>query len=430
MAPYGSFLELPDLKLNLKQDEFIFAEEQFVCIKGTWGCGKSLAGLLAADRECMEHPGNLYLVLRKEWVDLRDSTMKDWASEIGKPITDGDVRYGNGSILMFRHGNDLNSLKNTNLGGALMIQAEEEAEETLWFLKGRLRRKQGTRQLRLECNYHGRNWIYNLFNERKLGRLITTNTFDNEVNLPADYIPGLKMLPEKLQRIHLYGSDEESEGLVFDEFKRGEHTIDPFDVPQGWERIVALDHGFTNPTAVLWGAVDHDGKIYIYDEHYEKETLVSGHAQAIKLRDNSKVGDWLIDPSCAAKTIQKNGGIFSIVDEYRDMGLHFRLADNNVLAGINRVNESLKAGKLQIFKNCVNLIREIEGYRWQSLRPGLDKNNPEAPIKKNDHAVDALRYMIFSRPSPTKIEEPKNKPFSVNDMERMERQQHQLEEVL
>jgi phage terminase large subunit len=273
--------------------------------------------------------------------------------------------------------------------------------------------------------------ILSVFNilHGKSRKLILTNTFDNEVNLPSDYIPGLKMLPEKLQRFHLYGSDEEAEGLVFDEFRRGEHIIDPFEIPQGWDRIVALDHGFTNPTAVIWGAIDFDGKIYIYDEHYEKEKLVSHHSSEIKKRDNSRVTDWLIDPSCAAKTIQKNGGIFSVVDEYRDNGLFFRGADNNVLAGINRVNEFLKSKKVFIFKNCQNLIREIEAYRWQSLRPGQEKNNPEAPIKRNDHAVDAWRYMIFSRPASTLVPEIKNRPGSAADLERMEEQQAIYDEV-
>jgi len=121
-----SSIELPPIHLNKKQDDYIFAEDEFVCIKGTWGCGKSLAGILAANKECEENPGNLYLIIRKEYVDLRDSTMKDWDSMIGRKIIGNDVRYENGSVLMFRHGEDINALKNSNLGGALMIQAEQK----------------------------------------------------------------------------------------------------------------------------------------------------------------------------------------------------------------------------------------------------------------------------------------------------------------
>ena len=48
--------------------------------------------------------------------------------------------------------------------------------------------------------------------------------------------------------------------------------------------------------------------------------------------------------------------------------------------------------RLQIFNNCPNLIREL-----QSIP--LDKSNPEdVDTKAQDHAYDALRYLIMSRP--------------------------------
>jgi phage terminase large subunit len=369
---------------------------------------------MKANDECENYLNNLYLILRKEWIDLRDSTLHDWDSWIGRPVNgDKNVIYPNGSVLMFRHGDDLNALKNVNLGGALMVQAEEMSEEDLWFLKGRMRRQEGTRQIHLECNYDGHNWIYRLFNEKKLhdgkpflsGKLITTNTFDNEKNLPPDYIEGLKKLPDKIQRRHLYGSDEDMEGQVWDEFKEGRHLVDPFEVPIGWDKIISLDHGVTNPTACLWGAIDWDGKLYIIDEHYEAGKTVSYHAEQINKREYYNIKRRLIDPSCAAKTLQKQGELHSIIDEYRDNGLSFLPADNTVLSGINRVNEAFKNDKLFIFKTCANTIREIQGYKWKRLKYTDVKNQPEEPLKKDDHACDALRYMVMSRYDATKLDE-------------------------
>ena len=391
----GSLSELPPIRLNKKQDDFIFSEDEFTCIKGTWGCGKSLAGILAANKECEENPNNLYLIIRKEWVDLRDSTMKDWDSIVGRKIVGGDVRYPNGSVLMFRHGDDINALKNANLGGALMVQAEEMTEEDFWFLKGRLRRKEGTRRLRVECNYDGHNWIYRLFNDQKVGKLILTNTFDNQVNLPPEYIPGLMKMPKKIQERHLYGSDADMEGAVFDEFSEARHFIEPFDIPEDWEKIRVLDHGVTNPTGVIFMAIDNDGRMFIYDEHYEAGKVISYHAERIKER-KGKFNDSLIDPSCTAKTQSRNGQFFSVVDEYREHGIEFRPADNAVLAGINRVNEAFKSDRLFAFKNCVSWKKEIDGYKWQRLKHTSEKNEPDAPVKKNDHLMDSMRYLIMS----------------------------------
>jgi hypothetical protein len=63
--------------------------------------------------------------------------------------------------------------------------------------------------------------------------------------------------------------------------------------------------------------------------------------------------------------------------------------DKDLFAGINRVKSYFKNNKLFIFKNCVNLIREIKAYRW---------GKEDLPIKKDDHSLDELRYYVMSRP--------------------------------
>ncbi len=410
--------EPKEMFLTYQQDKFIFAKDEFVCLKGTWRSGKSLAALWAVDKECEENPCNLYLVARKEWPDLRDSTLHDWNKFVGRPI-DGtrNVHYPNGSVLMFRHGDDLNSFKNVTLGGALMIQAEEMIEEDFWFLKGRLSRKEGTNRLRLECNYDGHNWIYRLFNKEKIGTLITTNTFDNEANLPPDYIPGLMKLPKKLQERHLYGSDADMEGIVWEEFSYAKNVLAPFHIPSSWKKVVILDHGFTNPTAVIWIALDWDGNAYIYDEHYEAGEPISYHAQQVKLRDNSNVKKWLIDPSCAARTQQKkyaNGKIkiHSILDEYKEEGIKFEPADHTQLTGINRANEDFKDSKLFIFKSCVNTIDEVSNWKWKTLKPGVQKNSPDEPVDYRNHTCDCIIYFENSRIQATEFPKEEINPNS------------------
>lgn len=397
-------MEATVLRLNYPQSKYKLSKDHFTCIKGTWGCGKSRTALMTANDECEEIPNNLYLVVRKEWVDLRDSTLHDWADWIDRPINgEKNVIYENGSILMFRHGGDLNALKNINLGGCLMVQAEEMSEDDFWFLNGRLRRQEGTRQLRLECNYDGRNWIYKLFNQEKVGTLVTTNTFDNEVNLPSDYIPNLKRLPKKLRDRFLYGSDADMEGVVWDEYDKARNVKDPYYIPSEWNKIISIDHGFTNPTAVLWAAIDWDGNVIIYDEHYEAGKVVSHHANQIKARENLNVQRWIIDPSCFAKNQMKDRELHSIADEYKDNGITLEPADNTLLAGINRVNEFFKSGKLIIFKNCVKTLEEVENWKWKRLKPGTEKSNPEQPVDKNDHTCDALRYLVMARLSESEL---------------------------
>ncbi len=48
-------------------------------------------------------------------------------------------------------------------------------------------------------------------------------------------------------------------------------------------------------------------------------------------------------------------------------------------------------GNLVVCKECPNLIREIESYVWDSKKSA---QGDDEPIKKGDHAVDALRYVM------------------------------------
>ena len=413
-------------KLLPAQDRFIFSEAKFPAIVGTWGCGKSLAGLYAANIECESHPNNLYLVIRKEFVDLRDSTMQDWSQEIGRGW-DGDknVNYDNGSVLMFRHGKDIDSLKNTNLGGALIIQAEEMTEEEFWFIVGRLRRKFGTLKLRIEANYNGHNWIYKLWKKRDLkvpfGSSITaedfhlteTCTLDNKANLPASYIAALEMLPDKLKKRHYLGSWDEAQGLVYDEFSDNKHVIAPFEIPDTWERGFVLDHGFTNPTAVLWYAIDFDGNIVLYDEHYQTEKPLSYHAERIKER---KLTTGYADPSIFANTMSKRGTgeLFSIADEYRDFGISLVPSLKEVeVARIARVNEFFMSGKIRVFNTLLNFFEEINNWKWKVSNARIVTNAPEQPEDHRNHLMDCLGYLIasrFSSPSKPKPEIPFNTP--------------------
>jgi hypothetical protein len=205
-------------------------------------------------------------------------------------------------------------------------------------------------------------------------------------------------------------------GQVFEEFDEKVHIINPFIIPNDWERIVSIDHGLVNPTAVLWGAIDYDENIYIYDEYYKANDIVSNHAQRIwEKTEDQNITLWVIDPQTKAKTMVKNGMPWSIQEEYADNGIQPVLANNEVLASINRIKEYLHiqkdrihpitqqrgAPKLFIMNNCVNLLEEIPTYRWRKQTSAQELNNPEKPIKYKDHAVDALRYLIMSRPEPT-----------------------------
>ena len=205
---------------------------------------------------------------------------------------------------------------------------------------------------------------------------------------------------EKLMR--LSGKYIQFAGLVYKEFSAATHIVKPFDVPKHWKRFRTIDHGINNPTACLWAAVSPDDDIYIYDEYYETDRLVRDNAEAIvSITGGDKIEWTTIDPSTDNRD-PLNG--LSVRKEYFKYGIPTKLGINDKSPGIAAlkkllfVNPETKRPKLFFFENCYNTLKEISRYKWKLYRGQEDKNKSEEPQKVLDHTMDALRYLVMSRP--------------------------------
>lgn len=170
-----------------------------------------------------------------------------------------------------------------------------------------------------------------------------------------------------------------------------------------WGHFGMLDHGYRNPTAFYLGCFDKDGRIIIYYEYYESNKLVKDNAIAIKmiiaeLKLTNKLEYIIGDPSIWNVDAISGG---SVGTEYADNGVYIGKANNDVTGGINRVSSRFKNSQLYITKNCEKAIWELARYRWEKYESSktTNKNNlRETPMKKDDHAMDAIRYGVVSRP--------------------------------
>lgn len=221
-------------------------------------------------------------------------------------------------------------------------------------------------------------------------------TIDNPFIDETEVEAAKKQLPEVIYRQEYEASFEHYAGLCYPMFAIERHVINPIELEPYWRTFRSIDYGYINPFACLWFAVSHDGITYVIDEHYEAGKGLGSHAEALKRR--KWVADYTyIDPSANAHSREKNGIPYSVVMELNDLGIlciPASKSDRNV--GISRVGELFNADKIKIFKNCVNLIRELQDYRWKDATD-LSVNAPEEPVKRNDHACDALRYFIMTR---------------------------------
>ena len=207
----------------------------------------------------------------------------------------------------------------------------------------------------------------------------------------------LKSLPPTQRKQLLEGNWEIAEGAAFTEFDRNLHVVEPFEIPLHWERVKGVDYGYASESACIWAAVDpNDGTLIVYRELYRKGLLATELSEMLtnmELSDPVSVRG-VLDTACWSRT----GTTGPTVAETLIQGGHkLRPADKNRIAGKIQIHEHLKLKdsgrpRMQIFNTCPNLINELQGIP-------LDKNNPEdVDTHAQDHAYDALRYLIMSRP--------------------------------
>lgn len=393
---------------NENQKSFLKCEDQVIAFFGGIGNGKTFAGIAKALMRVInpDNPPQLGMIARQTYPELRDSTQRTFFElchlmgmlpevhyEYRKQ--ENRVKFLNGHEIIFRSLDDPAKLLSINLGWFYIDQAEEVSEEVFLTLLGRLRAVADP-QCWITGNPLGHNWIWHRFiHDPVPGNIIfNAKTEENIHNLPEGYVDSLKNNYNEIWiNRYLYGSWDAFEGQIYPDFEPSIHVKNHFTVAPEWRRFIGIDHGRTNPTAVLWGAVDQDDILYIYREHYEAGQDVDYHARAIQAHLNEgRYETYVIDPSTGAG---KKDDPETIGNRYRQLKIPVINANNDVQGGIDKVTEYFKHGKIFIHKSCENLIRELINYQWeQPSASRIELNQPERPLKKDDHSCDALKYLV------------------------------------
>lgn len=201
-----------------------------------------------------------------------------------------------------------------------------------------------------------------------------------------------------------YGRFKQNEGLVYTEFDENIHVIEPFAIPSDWQDMLSIDPGLNNPLSCHWYAVDYDKTVYVVAEHFESKKDIEYHANKIKeisnklgwkRRNNGSI-EALIDSAANQRTLACSK---SVAELFYEQGIAVNTNVNkDIFSGIARVKQYLKVNdnksRIYIFKNCVNLIRELKSYWW---------GEGDNPKKTDDHCLDELRYYLMRKPELTPI---------------------------
>lgn len=416
---------------------------------GGFGSGKSLT----ADAEIFDHlirlPGATFLVLAPTIKLIEQTEIPTFLSLIPPSLIkkhhkkDNTIELQNGSTLLFFSSEDEERLRSLNLTGYKLEEASAIKKSVFEQLPARLRHPvankkfnpslQSNQYLTIICSNPANNWIrtdvllksnkiyastpdnpttLKLISSLAMGNCNNCLQFSrdaNEVNpymsthihtsfmnkyLPDDFIERqIKAHNEKWVDRFIYGSFDYADGAVYPNFRSC--ICEPFPIPAHFPRLVGMDFGGKDPTALAFFAIDPDkGIVYWYDEYYETSLNVKQHSEKIKPKLNEIPQGMMLfplraDPSGKAKQIATQRSLF---DHYAEYGIYCTEANNAINAGLAKMATYLERGKLKIFSTCINAIKEGSEYSYD-----LDKEK-DKPVGGFDHLMDAGRYAIVELP--------------------------------
>lgn len=427
---------------------------------GTAGPGKSEFLLWHAYHACLKYPGLRVLGLRRTFSELRRSLVLRSLERFDREearyvITENTWKFKNGSTIEFGYcetDNDVFQYQSAEYDIVFWDELTQWPTPFCYlYLFSRVRSRISTLArgfvphivAATNPGHVGGAWVKARFIDtappevRSVYESEVEGSFGTRIFIPAkladnkyinrkQYVAGLANLPKAQREALLEGSWDVIEGQYFTEWDRNLHVMSPFTIPPWWTRIRCIDYGHFAPFACLWIAFDADDHAVVYREAYETQLTPRQQCEFILASQGvgEKIAYTTIDPSTYAKT----GVGVPIAQQYIDNGVPVRRALNARVDGWARVRDFLRASAdadghvhvgLRVFSTCTNLIRTL---------PMLvhDTTNPEdLDSDGEDHAADALRYGLMSRPR--RAVKPSKEPHTLEGRMAKARRDRELE---
>lgn len=421
--------------LTRKQNEFIGSTADEVLYGGAAGGGKSYGQLIDAFLYALKYPGSKQLILRRTFPELERSlilvSLTIYPKEICKyKGTTHRWEFKNKSFIEFGYCDSEKDVAKYQGAEFDVIRFDELTHFTEYQYTYLISRIRGVNNFpkQIKCSTNpggvGHAWVKAKFIDNKepmkeytddLNRksiFIPAKVQENKFLMESDplYVKRLEQLPEKDRKALLEGEWDIFEGQYFTEFRKDIHVIQPFIIPEHWDRYVTLDYGL-DMLACYWIAIDEQNKAYVYKELYESGLIISDAAKKIlEVNDKDNIKLFYAPPDLWNKR-QETGK--SAAEIFYNNGVLLKKSKNDRVNGWYAVKEWLKpyesidthTGKglitadLKIFANCKNLIRTLPQLQIDGRNPNDVANEPH----ELTHGPDAIRGFCGMRTAPTKI---------------------------
>lgn len=289
-------------------------------------------------------------------------------------------------------------------------QSEEITQSAYEMLTGRCDGRAGntdTPQILGDCNpsYPG-HWIQTRHSSGVLEFYEQLHR-DNPLIYTADgqltesgtqIIANLEKLTGVRRQRGLLGLWVAAEGAIFDNFSFAENVTEDAEYHPDWPVYWGIDDGYAegagvgtpghHPRAFILAQQRPDGGFNVFDEYYRTLQLPEASIQEVLSWPYAEPDMALVDSS-AAELRRRLG----------ECGIFNGAASHRVADGIKVMRRYICDGSgvrmLHIHPRCVNLIRELQSYRYDDKSKSNEAGEPK-PLKMDDHTIDACRYLLFN----------------------------------
>lgn len=360
---------------------------RFNVIYGGAGSGKSYSiGQLAVLSLFQAEVYRKFLVCRKVARTLRESV---WAQTL-KMLSDYDlyqyckvnksdftISGPTGNSIIFMGLDDVEKLKSIyGITDIWVEEASETSRDDLIQLNLRMRGGEGQERMYISFNPVSKlHWLKDyFFDHTRPDTYVLKTTYKDNPFLSAAYmeqIESYKEIDYYYYQVYALGEWGELGNIIFSNY-----TVCPVKVADA-PFYVGVDFGFNHPSAIIV-AQYIDGEIRVVDEFSARELTNADLIE--RARDVIPNGADVVCDSAEPDRIE----------EFNRAGFRARAAakgDGSLRAGI----DWLKQHRILIDESCVNLAKEMQGYKWIEDKDG---NAIDKPIPYNDDCIAALRYAV------------------------------------
>jgi phage terminase large subunit len=359
-------------------------ERTCVCQGGT-ASGKTYSIMQVLFTLAMEESRQVVTVVGQDIPNLKVGAYRDAKTILDSSaylrgwfpsVNEGEriIKCANGSLIEFKSYADAQDAKSGKRDYLFVNEANGISYEVFWQLWIRTRKR-----VFIDYNPTARFWAHDEVIGKPDTLLIISDHRKNYFLSDEEHqrIEGIS--DPELWKVYARGLTGKIEGLVLTNWE----ICDTLPPEEEWKMsCFGLDFGFTNDPSALEQVVLAHGELWIDEKIYS--TGLTNPDIASRAKEQGLTGQQQIVADCAEpKSIRELQG-FGLWVTPSPKGA------DSIVSGL----DILKRYKIHVTRHSLGILSNLRAYKWSKDKDGNTTNKPE---DKNNHGIDAIRYVVLAR---------------------------------